>query len=136
MPDLRVVHRVVLIVIGDDRARAACSGDHSFPGEVGDAVRDQNLGRGVLHGDGVFAAVIDRVPRVVDVDSVQLAASRILYVYSAAVPVADLDVLDPAVGAEQHFRPPLANARARCSPLRRSGETRLASVPLWLPMIR
>ena len=50
---------------------------------------------------------------MVDVDSVQLAARGILYVYSAAVPVANLDVLDPAVGAKEHIQAASGGAQER-----------------------
>ena len=40
---------------------------------------------------------------MMDIDGVELATNRILYFYSAVVPVADLDVFDPAIGAELHF---------------------------------
>src|SRR5271170_4991017 len=94
-----IVHRVIHIAIRNNRTCASCSGDHSFPGEVGDAIRDKDFGRGVIQGDGIFAAVVDGVPGMMDIDRVELATNRIPYVYSAAVPVADLDILGPAVGA-------------------------------------
>ena len=50
---------------------------------------------------------------MVDIDVVEFAASRILNVYSAAIPVADLGILDPAVGTEFHFYAPIDAAQNR-----------------------
>ena len=50
---------------------------------------------------------------MMDIVSVELATNRILYVYSAAVPVADLGILDPAVGTEFHFHAPIDRTENR-----------------------
>src|SRR5271166_1893160 len=88
---------VVHIVIGYNRSSPRCARHHNLISERRDAVLYQRLGRPTCEADRIAAAAGYRPYGLVNVDSLQLDAERIIDCKSLIEPQAAVDIFGPSI---------------------------------------